>query len=367
MRRTASCLLPALAVPVLLSLGCQPRPAATPAKPASDQTGAQGSGGFDEQAVASFYRGKTLRIVVGFAPGGGFDTYARAVGRHINRHIPGSPTVIVENMPGAGSLIAANNVYAAARPDGLTIGHWIGGLILQQLLGAPGHEFDARKYRYLGAPTPDNVVCAVRKDAGYRTIPEAVASQQPVILGGTAAGSNTDDAPKALAAALGFNLRLISGYSGTSTIRQAADGGEVHGGCWGWESIKVTWKSGLDSGDVIPILQAGHQKLRDLPNVDFAPDIARTDEARQLIMSGVVVPGRIQRPFAVHPNTPEDRLQALRRAFLATLADPQFLEDAQKATLDVDPIPGDEYEKLVDELFQTPEPVKERLKSILLS
>jgi tripartite-type tricarboxylate transporter receptor subunit TctC len=385
MRASRSMVLPALVLASLLAVGCQSRPAApaaqppaaataqpaAAAKPAAQPAAAQPGAAApapaaDDQAVANFYRGKTLRIVVGYAAGGGFDAYSRVIARHFAKHIPGSPNVIVENMPGAGSLVAANHVYAASRPDGLTVGNFIGTLLLQQILGAPGIEFDGRKYRYLGVPVTDNNVCAVRKDSGFHRFSDAIGSPQPLIFGGLAPGTPNDDVPKLLQSALGMNIRLVSGYSGTATLRQAADSGEVMGGCWAWESIKVTWKSGLDSGEIGVIGRANAQPIADLPNVDSALDMARTDADRQLLTTGIVLPGRISRIYAVHPDTPNDRVQALRQAWMATMRDPGFLEDMQKSNLDVDPIPGDQVEKLALELFETPEAIKERLRTILL-
>jgi tripartite-type tricarboxylate transporter receptor subunit TctC len=367
----------------LLALGCQARsagtpgqapaaPAAAPARPAPD--GAAGAppapavapAPYDEQAVANFYRGKTVRFVVGYAPGGGFDTYTRAIARHMGRHIPGQPNVIVDNMPGGGSLIAANYVYGASRPDGLTIGSWNGRMILQQVLGGEGIEFDARKYRFVGVPTPDSPVCAVRKEAGFRRLSDTINAPQPLILGGTAPGTVLDDGTRLLSAVLGANVKLVSGYPGTANIRQAADAGEIHGGCWAWESVKVTWKAGLDSGDVVVIGQLTGQKLPDFPNVEMALDLAKTDEARQLLRSGIVVPSAVTRPYAIHPDTPEDRVQALRQAFMAIFQDPEFLEEAQRAKLDVEPLAGDQVEKLVRELFDLPEATREKLKSIIV-
>jgi len=354
----------ALILAVIATAACQGRLTGSPGQVASRE---EGSPSFDRQAVANFYEGKTVRLIVGFAPGGGFDTYTRTIGRHIGKHIPGEPAVIVDNMPGGGSLTAANYVYGGTRPDGLTIGNWIGGLILQQVLGGEGIEFDARRYRFLGVPTPDNVVCSARKESAFTSLSSLINAPQPFIVGGTAPGSTTDDVPKVLAAALGTNMRLVSGYSGTATIRQAADNGEVHGGCWAWESVKVTWRAALESGDATVIGQGGAQKLADLPTVEHILDLARTEEARQLIRNGIIIPGVITRPYAVHPDTPNDRVQALREAFLAVFKDPEFLEEAQRANLDLAPIPGDEVEKLVRELFDAPEAVKARLRSVLVS
>ena len=151
---------------------------------------------FETASAASaddFYKGKTIRIVVGFSAGGGFDTYARAIARHISKHIPGQPAIVVENMTGAGSLIAANHVYKVAKPDGLTIGHFIGGLFLGQVLGQKGIEFDARKFEYLGAPITDHVVCAMTKASGITSVENWMASKTPVKMGGIAPGTSTPD------------------------------------------------------------------------------------------------------------------------------------------------------------------------------
>ena len=180
-------------------------------------------------AQESFYKGKTVRIVVGFAAGGGFDTYSRAISRHMGRHIPGNPTIIVDNMTGAGSLIAANHVYKVAKPDGLTIGHFIGGLFMQQLQERPGIEFDARKFEYIGVPVRDNPVCVFSKASGITSMDKWASSKVPVKMGGTAPGSNTDDVPKILKAALGLPVQLVSGYKGTADIRLAIESGELAG------------------------------------------------------------------------------------------------------------------------------------------
>jgi tripartite-type tricarboxylate transporter receptor subunit TctC len=363
MRRLVLALFLAMSLAIL---GCQPRTGAAPPRPAAAENPAEAPA-YDERAVASFYQGKTVRFIVGFAPGGGFDTYTRTIARHIGKHIPGNPAIIVDNMVGGGSLTAANYVYNAARPDGLTVGNWIGSLALSQALGGEGIEFDARKYRFIGVPTPDSVACAVRKESGFKALSDSINSPQPLILGGVAPATVTDDLPKLLVAVLGANIKLVSGYSGTATIRQAADGGEVHGGCWTWESIKVTWRAPLEAGDVLMIGQATPEKLADLPGVEHVLDLVKTEEDKQLFRVGVVLPSQITRPYSVHPDTPPDRLRALRQAFMAALTDPEFVEEAQKARLDVNPVSGEEVERIVREMFEVPESVKARLRTILVA
>ncbi len=310
-----------------------------------------------------FYKGKTIRIIVGFAAGGGFDTYARAIGRHMGRHIPGNPTIIVENMTGAGSLIAANHLYKIAKPDGLTMAHPIGGIFLLQVFGKPGVEFDARKFEYVGVPTKDNVTCAFMRASGVTSIEKWLTAKTPVKLGGVAPGSTTDDAPKILAAAIGVPIQLVSGYKGTSAIRLAAESGEVAGGCWGLESIRATWRKGIETGEVAVVLQT--LPAPDMPNVPLSINFAKTEEARQLVKVGIQDAGAITRPFVVTPGTPKDRVQLLRKAFMDTLKDPEFLTDAQKAKLEVDPMTGEELERTVHGLFKLDPVFLAKLKDIL--
>jgi tripartite-type tricarboxylate transporter receptor subunit TctC len=312
-----------------------------------------------------FYRGKTVRIVVGFAAGGGFDTYSRAIARHLGRHLPGSPTIVVENMTGAGSLIAANYLYKVAKPDGLTIGHFIGGLLMRQVLGGEGIEFDARRFEYIGAPVKENVVCALTKASGITSVEKWFASKTPVKLGGTAPGSTTDDVPKILREAIGLPLQVVAGYKGTAEIRLAADGGELAGGCWAWESIKATWRKGLESGDVNIVLQAIPKAHPELPNVPLAVNFARTEEARKLIEVGIHGPTVFTRPYTLPPGTPKERVQLLRKAFAETLRDREFLADAEKSKLDIEPISGEELERVIGGLFKLEPALVAKIKEAL--
>ena len=316
-------------------------------------------------AAQSFYEGKTVRIIVGLAPGGGFDTYARVIARHIGRHVPGNPTFVVENMTGAGSLIAANHVFKVAKPDGLTVGKFNGALMLGQVLGQPGIEFDARKFEFIGAAVKEDVACAMTKASGITSLEKWAASPVPVKLGGTAPGASPDNTARILKAALGLPIQLVAGYKGTAEIRLAADGGEVAGGCWSWESMRATWRSGLDAGEVVPVLQATGRPFPDLPNVPLAINLAKSDEARRLIQIGIQNSGAFARPFLLPPGTPKERVQILRKAFQDTLKDPAFLAEAQKAKLTLDPLTGEELERLVAEIFTLDPALDAKLKDIL--
>ena len=311
-----------------------------------------------------YYRGKTVRIVVGLSAGGGFDIYARALARHLGKHIPGNPSFVVDNMPGAGSMIAANHVYKAAKPDGLTLGHFVGSLFMQQLLGRPGAEFEATKYEFVGSPIPEKTACALTKASGITSMDRWFAAKAPVKLGATGSGPIVD-VPKILQAALGLPIQLVAGYKGTADIRLAAEGGELAGACWSWEAIKSTWTKGLQSGDVNIVLQALPKAHPDLPKVPLAINYAKNEDARQLIRIGIHDAADIARPFVMPPGTPKDRVQLLRSAFVATLRDSAFLAEAEKSKLDVDPITGEEMEKIVAGLYKINPATLAKLKEVL--
>ncbi|HEY3302638.1 MAG TPA: tripartite tricarboxylate transporter substrate-binding protein [Candidatus Binatia bacterium] len=313
-----------------------------------------------------FYKGKAIRIVVGFSAGGGFDTYARALSRHIGKQIAGNPTVIVENMVGAGSLIAANHVYNVAKPDGLTIGHFIGGLFLGQVVGQKGVEFDARKFEFIGAPTTDHVVCAFTKASGISSVEKWAASKTPVKMGGTGPGNSTpDNATRIIKAATGLPIQLVSGYKGTSDIRLAAESGELGGGCWGWESVRVTWRKALESGDAVVVLQANRKTHPELAKVPQAMSLAKSDEGRKMIEVGIHGDSEIVRTYTLPPGTPKDRVQILRKAFEATLKDAEFVAEAKKADLNINLVPGDEVEKIISGLFKLDPALVAKFKDVL--
>src|SRR5919109_3832300 len=297
---------------------------------------------FVESALAqeNFYKGKTIRLIVGLAPGGGFDAYSRVIARHMGKHIPGNPTTVVENMPGAASLLAANYVYKVARPDGLTIGNFVGGLSFQQMLGLPGVEFDAPKFEFLGVPAQDNFMIGLAKSTGITSIEQWKASGTLVKIGGVAPGGGTDDIPKVLKASLGLPLQLVSGYKGTGPVRLAFNAGEVQGICNSWESFKATWRNELDTGQIVIVLQANLKPHPELPNVPWAHDLAKTDDAKKMIHALAVVNGATNRPYVLSPGTSKDRVRILRKAFMDTMKDPEFVADTAKAKLDIEPLDG---------------------------
>ncbi|HEY7714571.1 MAG TPA: tripartite tricarboxylate transporter substrate-binding protein [Candidatus Binatia bacterium] len=317
-------------------------------------------------AQDGFYQGKTVRIIVGASAGGGYDTYSRTIARHIGKHIAGNPTFVVENMPGAGFLISANYMYKVAKPDGLTIGHFIGGLFLQQLLGKPGIEFDGAKFGYVGVPTQDNYVIGVsKKNTGVSSMDQWLKSKTVVKLGGVGAGSATDDIPKVLMATIGLPAQLVSGYKGTADVRLAYNNGEVQGVCNAWQSFSATWPNELKSGDLAMVLQTTAKSHPELSNVPLAISYAKTDEAKNLIRALVHSVGPAARPYVLPPGTPKDRIMTLRKAFMDTMKDPEFLADAKKAKLDITPLDGAELERNVKDVFTLDPKLIPRAKEIL--
>ncbi len=313
-----------------------------------------------------FYKGKTIRLVVGLSAGGGFDTYSRMISRHMGKHIPGNPTVIVENVTGAGSRIAANQLYKVAKPDGLTMANFIGAILMDPMLGRPGAEYDPAKFEYLGTPQKDHRLCVLTKTSGITNIEAWMAAKTPIKLGGVAPGTGLDDGAKVLKVALGLPIQLVSGYKGTAEVRLAAESGEVAGACgWGWDSVRATWGKALETGEVGIILQTRPKPHPELPNIPLALDLAKTEEARQLIKVAINDSADMNRIYALPPGTPKDRVQLLRKAFLDTMKDADFLAEAKKLKLDIDAVSGEDLEATIKGVLNLDPALVAKLRDIL--
>ena len=312
-----------------------------------------------------FYKGKTIRVIVGGSAGGGFDIYTRAMARHMGKHIPGNPNLIVENMTGAGTMIAAKYVHSSAKPDGLSIGMFNGGLILSRALGNKNVDFAIQELEYLGVPVQDSTVCALRKESGVTNMDQWLAAKTPLKLGGLSPGNSTSDVARIIAAALNLPVQVVEGYRGTNEIRLAADAGEINGACWAWETLKVAWSQAIPARDVNVVLQVTAKKIPDLPDVPMALELAKTEEARQLLKAGAIDPAAIVRVYVTTPRTPKDRLQFLRDAFAKTLTDPDFVAEAKKANLDINPLTGNEVKRIVDDLFKLSPGMRSKLATVL--
>ena len=316
-------------------------------------------------AQEPFYKSKSVRIIVGGSAGGGYDTYTRTIARHLGKHVPGNPAFVVENMTGAGSLIAANHVYKVAKPDGLIIGHFIGGLILQHVLGKPGIEFDGRKFEHLGVPAQDTTTVGISKVSGVTSIDNWLSTKTTLKFGGVGPGAATDDVAKIVRATVGVPIQLVSGYKGTADIKLAVNSGELHGLVNSWESFKSGWVKEIETGSVIVVLQMLPQRHPDLSSAPAILDYVKSEDGRKIVQTGVFDYGAIARPYVFPPGTPKDRVAMLRKGLADTYKDPEFLADAKKARLDMSPLSGEELERIVDRTYKLDQNLVAKLKDIL--
>jgi len=342
-------------------VACAPASSSAPsaAKPAAAARAPAAASQADEQ----FYQGKTVRIVVGYAAGAAYDRIARSLARYLPKHVPGSPTIVVENMVGAGSTVAANYVYRAAPRNGTVIGNFNSLLVLQQLMAGPGIEFDAAQFNWLGSTQDTRTVCMVRKSTGVRTLANLLGpSGKEVSMGAAAPGSNSWDYP-AILKELGAKIRLVGGYDGQAKTYLAIEQGEVDGTCSTWEAMRVSAARLFDDGLVSVFVQMGLQKAADLPDVPLVGEYLKTDEQRALI-SALASVDRMTRPFALPPEVPADRVATLRKAFLDTMNDPEFQQEAEKARDELAPKSGEEVAEIVRGILGTPRSVIDDLKRI---
>ncbi len=324
----------------------------------------------DTAPANDFYAGKTIRVAVGFSAGGGYDTYARAVARHMGKHIPGNPTFVVDNMDGAGSLIAANYTYNKGDRDGTFIGVWNSAFVLYQALGDKAVRLDAEKLNWIGAPVKGSPGCNIMAFTGLKTMDDVVKSGRALKMGATRAGSTYNDLPKILNQTVGTKFNVINGYPGTSQITVGMRSKELDGGCWGWESARVTARAMLDAkGDqkLIPIIV--HRKWEDpeLKNVPITRDYIRSkagDDGVELY-NAWVNQYEFQRPWVMPPGVSKERVEILRKAFTDTFKDPEFLAEAKKTKLELDYVSADEINGLVKEILHTSAKTKEGLQFLV--
>lgn len=344
--------------------GAAASPMASPAaKPAASPAAAAA---FDEKAVADFYRGKTVRMIVGFAPGGGYDTYTRLIAKYIGKYIPGNPTVIVENLPGAGGATLTTQLFNQGPKDGTAIGNFPGDVFLRKLLGQKEGDFQAQGWGYLGAPSVSQYVCYVTKTSGITSFQELVNGREAII--GSVPGTG-DGITQIVKEATGANIRMVSGYAGSAPTRLAMEQGEVDGMCFNaWESMMATSRQELENGTWVVLAQIITEPRTDLPqgNAPTLYQFAKDDNAKALIKAGIEDPGVYARPYVVPPGVPKDRVVALQQAFEKTMQDPGLAADAEKAKLEVRPVKGDEIEKLIADVDRLPKPIQDRLRQLMV-
>jgi tripartite-type tricarboxylate transporter receptor subunit TctC len=314
-----------------------------------------------------FYKGKTVRFVVGVAPGGGYDTYTRMIARHITRYIPGNPATVVENMEGAGGLVAANYLYKRATPDGLTITMFNNSLVVQKGLGDPRIGIDFRKLGWIGAPSVGVPMCMVMGFTGLKTLDDVLKYKKPLKVGATRAGSTGYDLPLILNKTMGTNFEVVSGYTGTATTRVALQTRELQAFCSQWESMRVTARAMLDApGDdkLIPFIISEKWEDPEVKDLPLFKDAIK-DPRQYAMYRAWAAQMDFQRPFSVAPGTPKERIAILRKGLADTLKDPALLKEANKSKLVITSVSGEKTEKLVNEILSMPRDVKESLSFLV--
>jgi tripartite-type tricarboxylate transporter receptor subunit TctC len=308
--------------------------------------------------ISDFYAGRNVQLIIGYAPGGGYDDYARMLGRHIARHIPGNPTVVVQNMPGAGSLRAANYLYNIAPKDGSVFGGFARGIFLDPLLGrTDAMRYTAAKFGWLGSISTDVGVCAFRSDAGIDSWADMRTKHYKI--GATGAGADSDVFPNLLRKMFNLPMQLVSGYQSAAETVLAIQRGEVDGRCgWSWSTLSTRNRDLWLTKQIKVVLQLTDKKLAELAEVPSVLDVAASPE-QQAILKLIIARQTMARPYVAPPGVPADRLMALRNAFEATLKDPEFLADAKRQGLDVRPLTGAEADELIEQVYTTsPDVVK---------
>jgi tripartite-type tricarboxylate transporter receptor subunit TctC len=316
------------------------------------------SGPSHAQSVADFYKGKNLTMEIGYSVGGGYDIYARLVARFLGRHVPGNPTVVTKNMPGAGSLRLANWLYSAAPKDGTEIGTIGRGIPFDPLLGSPQADFDPLKFTWLGSANNEVSICAAWHTSGIKKLEELYTKS--MIVGGTGGGADTDVFPEILNGVLQTKIRIVSGYPGGNDINIAMERGEVDGRCgWSWSSVVATHSHWLTQSKINVLVQLSLSKHADLAHVPLIEEFAKTAEDKQ-ILKLIFARQVMGRPFLAPPGLPADRAAALQQAFVATMKDKDFLAEAEKMKLEINPVSAAEVEQVLREAYQVPKEVAVR-------
>lgn len=308
------------------------------------------------------FAGKTVNVIIGFGPGGGYDLWGRTVARHIGKHLPGKPNVVPQNMPGAGSYVAASHIYGAAPKDGTAFAIIARDAALGPLSNAPGARFDATKLSWLGTPTKEHNVCIAYHSAKVKSVDEL--RDKELILGDTGPGTGTRSYPKVLNDLLGYKFKLVSGFRSSVDVFLAMERGEVEGICESLDSVNQRKPDWIPNKTVNVLLQAGSAPHPELKGVPFVLDLAMSDEQRAVLEFLYAGQG-IGRPFVAPPDLPPDRLKMLRDAFNATMQDAEFVSDVKRSKLDLEPEDGEHLAALIDKIYATPKPIIERVSRLI--
>ena len=313
-------------------------------------------------AQPDVFAGKTVQMIIGFGPGGGYDLWGRTVARHIGKHLPGKPQVVPQNMPGAGSFVATSHLYNVAPKDGTALGIIARDAALGPLTGAPGARFDATKLSWIGTPTKETNVCIAFHTAKVKSARDLFTHE--LIVGDTGPGTGTRAYPKALNELIGTKFKVVGGFPSSVEVFLAMERGEVDGICESLDSVRNRRPEWIPKKTIAVLLQGGAAPDPELKDVPFVLDLARNPEQKQAIEFLYAGQG-IGRPFVAPPGLPPDRLKMLRDAFTATMKDEEFLAEAQKSKLDVDPEDGEHLAGLIARIYATPKPIVDKVGSLI--
>jgi tripartite-type tricarboxylate transporter receptor subunit TctC len=307
------------------------------------------------ETIAEFFKGKTIELYVGTSVGGGYDAYARMLSRHMGKHIPGNPTLVPKNMVGGGGMRLANFLYNLAPKDGLAMGTFNRGTAFEPLLGNKAGQFEAARFHWIGSTNNEASVCAAWHESGISRFDQAYGTE--IVVGATGPSTDTYQYPKIVNALLGTKFKIISGYPGGNEIDLAMERREVQARCgWSWTSVKATHPGWLTEKKINVLLQFGLGKHAGLQDTPLIVDLARNDDERAIFK---LVFGRqvMAWPYVLPPGVPQDRIEVLRKAFNETMLDQAFLAEAAKANFEIRPVTGEDIQKLVHEIYQTPSAV----------
>jgi tripartite-type tricarboxylate transporter receptor subunit TctC len=314
------------------------------------------------QTVAEFYKGRQINLYIGYSAGGAYDLYARLIARHMGRHVPGNPSIVPQNIAGGGSLRAANFTYQVAPKDGTAFATIGRSVPLAPLFGHSGTQFDPRRYTWLGSANDEVTVCAAWHTSGFRTFEDM--RRREMTSGGTGQTDEAAQIVKGLNVFLGTKIKAVSGYPGGNEINLAIERGEIDGRCaLSWSSVRPTRPQWIEQKLINVLIQVSFNKHPELPEVPLILDLAPDDDARQ-VLRFLAAQQVLGRPFLAPPDVPAERATALRRAFMDTLRDPEFLAEARRAALEITPVPGERIEALLGELYTTPPDVLKKAAAL---
>ena len=315
------------------------------------------------QSPVEFYKGRNVELYVGYSVGGGYDLYARLLAKYMGKHIPGNPIIVPKNMTGAGSLRLANWLYNVAPKDGTVFGIIGRGTPFDPILGGEKAQFDGTKFTWIGSANNEVSICVAWHTSGITKFEDLLTKE--LVVGGTSSSADTDQFPKVLNGVLGTKFKIITGYPGGNDVGLAMERGEVLGRCgWSWSRVKSTHQQWYDQKKFAVLMQLALEKHPDLPNVPLITELAKNDEQRQILRL-IFARQVMGRPFLAPPGIPPARIEALRKAFMDTMNDEDFLADADKAKMEITPVPGSEIEKLVKEVYATPKEVAQKAATFI--